>query len=64
MSNTGLSYEQLETAFRHRNYKPLYFLFGEERFLMEELQRVLLAHALAPHERGEAVAQRLMYKSR
>lgn len=51
MSNTGLSYEQLETAFRHRNYKPLYFLFGEERFLIEELQRVLLAHALAPHER-------------
>lgn len=51
MSNTGLSYEQLETAFRHRNYKPLYFLFGEERFLIEELQRLLLTHALAPHER-------------
>lgn len=51
MGKTGLSYEQLETAFRHRNFKPLYFLFGEERFLIEELQRVFLEHALAPHER-------------
>ncbi len=51
MANTGLSYEQLETAFRHRNFKPLYFLFGEERFLIEELQRVFLETALAPHER-------------
>ncbi len=51
MSRTGLTYEQLDTAFHHRNFKPLYFLYGEETFLMDELQQVLIAHALAPHER-------------
>ncbi len=51
MAKTGLTYEQLETAFRHRNFKPLYFLYGEETFLMDGLQDVLIAHALAPHER-------------
>lgn len=51
MAKKGLTYEQLEAAFRHRNFKPLYFLFGEERFLVEELERLLIACALAPHER-------------
>jgi len=51
LSSKGHSYEQLETAFRHRNFKPLYFLFGEETFLSSELQDLLLQHALAPHER-------------
>lgn len=49
--SSGLSFEQLETAFRHRNFKPLYFFYGEERFLADELQRVLIDHALEPHER-------------
>lgn len=51
MADTGLSYEQLETAFRHQNVQPLYFLFGEETFLIDELQGLLVEHALAPHER-------------
>ncbi|MFQ5570840.1 MAG: DNA polymerase III subunit delta [Rhodothermales bacterium] len=51
MAKTGLTYEQLDTAFRHRNFQPLYFLYGEETFLMDELQQVLIKHALAPHER-------------
>lgn len=49
--NTGLSFENLDTAFRHQNFEPLYFLFGEETFLIQELQRTLLDHALAPSER-------------
>jgi DNA polymerase-3 subunit delta len=48
--DTGLSYEQLATAFRHQNFKPLYFLFGEETFLMGELQDLLIEHALEPHQ--------------
>lgn len=48
--NTGLSYEQLATAFRHENFKPLYFLFGEEGFLIDELQQQLIEHALAPEQ--------------
>lgn len=51
MAANNQTYEQLATAFRHRNFKPLYFLYGEERFLAEELQTILLEHAIAPHER-------------
>ena len=51
MSKDGLSYQQLETAFRHDNFEPLYFFYGEEQFLMDELQELLLEHALAPAER-------------
>ena len=51
MANTGLTYEQLQTAFRHQNVKPLYFFFGEEPFLIDELEALLVEHALAPHER-------------
>lgn len=48
--DTGLSYEQLATAFRHQNFKPLYFFFGEETFLMSELQDLLIEHALEPEQ--------------
>ncbi|MEM1096167.1 MAG: DNA polymerase III subunit delta [Bacteroidota bacterium] len=51
MSKKGLSYEQLRTALQHRNYQPLYFLYGTERFLIDELQTLLLETALEPHER-------------
>ena len=51
MANAGLTYEQLETAFRHRNFKPLYFFYGEETFLIDELEALLVERALAPHER-------------
>lgn len=51
MAAKGLTYEQLETAFKHGNYKPVYFLYGEERFLMDQLQASLIERALAPHER-------------
>lgn len=49
--DTGLGYKQLVTAFKHRNFEPLYFFFGEETFLIDELQELLIEHALAPHER-------------
>ncbi|MEX0600485.1 MAG: DNA polymerase III subunit delta [Rhodothermales bacterium] len=45
------TFEQLATAFRHENFEPLYFLYGEERYLADELQDVLLQHAPAEHER-------------
>ena len=49
-SKTGASYDDLATAFRHGNVKPLYFLYGDEGFLMDELQVLLIKHALQPHE--------------
>ncbi|MEM8485691.1 MAG: DNA polymerase III subunit delta [Bacteroidota bacterium] len=51
MSAKGLTYEQLETSFKHGNFKPVYFLYGSERFLMNQLQSLLIEKALAPHER-------------
>lgn len=51
MADTIQKYEQLDTAFRHRNFKPLYFVYGEEQFLSDTLQATLIEHALAPHER-------------
>jgi DNA polymerase-3 subunit delta len=47
---TGLSFEDLATAFRHQNFKPLYFLFGDEGFLIDELQDLLIEHALEPSQ--------------
>ena len=47
----ALTFEQVETAFRARNFKPLYFFYGEETYLIDEAQRLLVEHALAPHER-------------
>lgn len=52
MAKKGHTYEQLATAFRHRNFKPLYFLYGEEDFLIHELQQLLIDHALTPEERA------------
>lgn len=47
----GPSYDDLATAFRHGNFQPLYFFYGEEGFLIDELQALLVEHALPPHER-------------
>ncbi|MEM1056590.1 MAG: DNA polymerase III subunit delta [Bacteroidota bacterium] len=48
--NTGPSFEDLATALTSGNVAPLYFLYGAEGFLIDELQR--LAVALVPeHER-------------
>ncbi len=47
----SLSFEQIETAFRHRNFKPLYFFYGDEGFFLDQAQKLLVEHALAPHER-------------
>ncbi|GIV57766.1 MAG: DNA polymerase III subunit delta [Bacteroidetes bacterium] len=51
MAQSGLTYETLETAFQHGNFKPLYLFYGEERFLIDSLQALLIEKALAPHER-------------
>jgi DNA polymerase-3 subunit delta len=48
--DTGLSYQDLATAFRHENFKPLYFFFGEETFQNSELQELLVEHALEPEQ--------------
>ena len=50
-SKTGAAFEDLATAFRHGQFAPLYFFYGDEGFLIDELQRLAVEHALQPHER-------------
>lgn len=50
-SKTGASYNDLANAFRQGNFKPLYFFYGDEGFVMDELQALLIEHALQPNER-------------
>lgn len=48
--DTGPSYDDLATAFRHHNFDPLYFFFGEETFLIDQLQELLIDEALDPSQ--------------
>ena len=48
---TGASFDDLTTGFRHGQFAPLYFFYGEEGWFMDELQTLAVEHALAPHER-------------
>ena len=50
-SKTGAAFDDLATAFRHGRFAPLYFFYGEEGFLIDELQALAVTNALAPHER-------------
>ncbi len=50
-ADTGASFDDLATAFRHGHFAPLYFFFGEEGFFVDELQALAIAHAVQPHER-------------
>ena len=50
MAKTGPSFEDLATAFRHQNFKPLYFFFGKEGFQIDELQDILIENALEPEQ--------------
>ncbi len=51
MATREKTYEDIASAFRQGRFQPLYFFYGNEPFLIEELQDILLEHALAPHER-------------
>ena len=50
-SSTGAQFDDLATAFRHGRFAPLYFFYGDEGFLIDELQAIAVEHALQPHER-------------
>lgn len=43
---TGASFDDLATGFRHGRFAPLYFLFGDEGFLIDELQALAVEHAV------------------
>ena len=51
MAGTGVTFEQLRRSFESGKFAPLYLFYGEEKFLMRELQDLLIEKALAPSER-------------
>lgn len=51
MASKGLTYEQIMAAVQRNDLAPLYFLFGDESFLVDEIQAAVLENALQPHER-------------
>ncbi len=50
MATRKSAYEDLSTAFRHGNFESLYLLYGEERYFIDSLQRLLVEHAIEAHE--------------
>lgn len=38
------------TAFKNKAFKPVYYFYGEEKYLIYRLQRLLVEEALQPHE--------------
>lgn len=51
MASRGLTYDHIRTAVQRNELAPLYFLFGEETFLIDDLQAAVLDNALEPHEK-------------
>lgn len=47
----GNAFAAVCERFRRGEFAPVYFIYGTESFLIDELQRVLLATALQPHEK-------------
>jgi DNA polymerase-3 subunit delta len=45
------TYQQYLTAFKHGNLKPVYLFYGEERYLIDDLQKRIVDSALQPGER-------------
>src|SRR5258706_7635239 len=42
----GLTFEDFESSFSARDFHPIYFFFGEEGLLIEEVIALLIEHAL------------------
>ncbi|MCB0716978.1 MAG: DNA polymerase III subunit delta [Bacteroidetes bacterium] len=48
---SGSPFKKTADAFRRGEFAPVYFVYGTESFLADELQRILIATALQPHEK-------------
>ena len=43
-------FTRLETSIKNGVFKPVYFLYGKEKYLIDRSQKLIIEHALAPHE--------------
>ncbi len=48
----GPSFNDIEDAFRHKKFEPLYLLYGEEDFLIEEMIDLLISNAVDESTKG------------
>ncbi len=44
-------FDRFETSIRNGSFKPVYLLYGKEKYLIDRCQKLVVEHALAPHER-------------
>lgn len=44
-------FNRLETSIRNGVFKPVYFLYGKEKYLIDRAQKLIADYALEPHER-------------
>ena len=51
MSDVFQTYKSLLTSFKNGKFEPIYFFYGEEQFLISELQAALIKHGLHENER-------------
>ena len=51
MADALTTYDRYATAFRNKAFKPVYYFYGDEKHLVDRLQRLLIEEALEPHER-------------
>lgn len=51
MASKKATYEDLAAAFKQGNFRPMYLLYGEERYFIESLQALLLENALEEPEK-------------
>jgi len=44
------TYDRYVTAFKNKSFKPVYYFYGAEKYLIYQLQHLLVQEALEPHE--------------
>lgn len=50
MADALSTFDRYATAFRNKAFKPVYYFYGEEKYLIYRLQELLVSEALEPHE--------------
>jgi DNA polymerase-3 subunit delta len=51
VAKESVTYDDLIASLKSRKFQPLYLLYGEEDFLVEEATQAIIEAALGPHER-------------
>ena len=51
MADALSTYDRYVTAFKNKSFKPVYYFYGAEKYLIYQLQHLLIEEALEPHER-------------